>query len=223
MPGGLALGEHALLFAEFGDDRRLQRLGGRACTRVAGPLLLDLVDLRLQGRYAVLRRGELRVGLVELLFRDDLAGRHDDVVSHAVALNRVLGVLHPSALLVEASRQRSRRLFGRLGSRLGLIGEIGVGNGVGELRCLLGALRRDGDVDDQHLVGAPHGKPLAQGFECPFLDLARGSDRRLMPEIAPRNPTSRLTRSGPLNSGSSLKCVAAMALDKTLLDWTTLA
>ena len=117
--------------------------------------------------HAMAKRGMLDLPVVGVATKP---WSHDELVARArhtpdLALQagrlrdaetRLLGLLDPSALLLEAAGKRAGGAARRFGAGARLVGQIRLRDRVGDVRGLLGVARRDGDVDHQHLVGALH-------------------------------------------------------------------
>ncbi len=119
---------------------------------------------------------------------DQLAVGLLEIVCCTEALDRVLGVEHALSERGElAVHQRAHPLSGR-GLVVRLIGEIGLGDGLGEPRRLGGVLGGDVDLDDEGLVVARDLHVLDEGGQRALLGVVALGGRSARQEPGERLP-----------------------------------
>ncbi len=118
---------------------------------------LDLFEAGFRCRGAGACGRQLIVEIGKLLLVDELPVGVDDVVARSEGLDALFSLMHTLFQFVEACRQRLRDLTGGIGADLRLLGQIGLGNGIGEARGLCGVFAGDSHIHDVSALGA--GRP----------------------------------------------------------------
>ena len=201
---GLLARDLGVLAAQLLDQAGFQRVGGGVGRLSRRGEALQQVELGFRLGAAGARLDNAGVDLAELLLVEQPAVRADDFVLGLVGLDAGLGVLQARLQVFEPQLQPVALAFALVELGVLLVGEIGLGDGVGDARRLLRigggdldvddvsalrALDRDGAVErgdgavDRVLAGARGGPYPEQGEEARAQSRLSGAEFRIVHEF----------------------------------------